>query len=80
MLENKSSRPWEPAGEAGILAQFGAVSVRLNRAGSYDVYVDGSSHATRDSAYSLTADGYSIAVARAKYLGKRAASAAEVRK
>ena len=80
MLGNKSSRPWiRPQTRHRILEQFGAVSVRLNRAGSYDVYVDGSTYATRDSAYPLTADGYSIAVARAKYLDKRA-TAAEVRK
>ena len=72
-LVAKSSRPWEPVGEAGILASFGRVSVRLNRAGSYDVFVDAANGvgAARDSAYALTADGYSIACARAKYLHKR---------
>lgn len=72
-LVAKSSRHWEPKDEGGILASFGRVSVRLNRTGSYDVFVDAANGvgASRDSAYPLTADGYSIACARAKYLAKR---------
>lgn len=68
----KSSRPWEPIGEGGILDQAGRVSVRLNRAGSYDVFVDAPNGvgAARDSSYALTADGYSIAAARMRYLAK----------
>ena len=68
----KSSRPWEPKDEGGILASFGRASVRLNRTGSYDVFVDAANGvgAARDSAYPLSADGYSIACARARYLHK----------
>lgn len=69
----KSGRPWEPKDEGGVLDSFGRASVRLNRTGTYDVFVDAANGvgAARDSAYPLSADGYSIAVARAKYLHKR---------
>jgi hypothetical protein len=37
----------------------------------FSVFVPNTTHSTFDSAYELTADGESLAVARAKYLDKR---------
>lgn len=38
---------------------------------AYTVYVSGATHSTSDSSYPLTADGLSLAKARADYLAGR---------
>ena len=57
--------------ESDILHEAGAYWVCRDR-DAYTVYKNGVTHSTADSAYAKTADGLSIAIARANYLAKRA--------
>ena len=58
--------------ESDILYEQGDFWVgRTERA--YGVFENGATHSTCDSAYEKTADGLSIAIARCKYLARRAA-------
>lgn len=43
-------------------------------AGRYTVFLSGVTHSTGDTSYSLDADGFSLAKARADYLAKREAA------
>lgn len=56
--------------ESQILWQQGKVWV-LDAKTSYDVMVDGITHAISDSSYHHNSDGLSIAIARAKYLSRK---------
>ena len=53
--------------EKDIVYDLGSVWVGKQKNG-YVVFITGITHSTSDSAYALTEDGLSIAVARAKYL------------
>ena len=56
--------------ESDIIFEAGNVWVgRVD--GTYTVFRCGVTHSTPDSSYPLTADGQSIAIARAKYLANR---------
>lgn len=58
--------------EADIIYESGRVWVyRDKRADSYVVFVSGVTHSVSDSAYPRTADGLTIATARADYLATR---------
>ena len=57
--------------EADIAYENAPAWVHKDRAAKrYTVYVAGVTHSTSDSAYPLTADGLSIAKARADYLAR----------
>jgi hypothetical protein len=59
--------------ESDIMHENGPYWVGAAR-GAYVVYKSGATHSTSDSAYAKTADGLTIAIARADYLARRAAS------
>ena len=58
--------------EADIMHENGPAWVYRDKAKQrYTVFVAGPTHSVSDSAYHLTADGLSIAKARADYLARR---------
>jgi hypothetical protein len=60
--------------EQDIAYENGPAWVNTDKRGKrYTVFLAGVTHSTSDSAYPLTADGLSIAKARADYLARRAA-------
>lgn len=66
------------AAEASIKHESGAYFVLEVRGGKlrYEVCKSGLTHASVDSAYALTADGLSLAVARCDYLASKAKESA----
>lgn len=60
--------------ESDIMFESGSYWVCRDKS-AYVVFKNGATHSTSDSAYAKTDDGLSIAIARAKYLAKREASA-----
>lgn len=60
-----------------IMHESGSAWVlRDHKQDCYTVFVAGITYSTSDSAYALTDDGLSLAVARADYLARRGQSAA----
>lgn len=57
--------------ESEIEYEVGDFWVKRGKTG-YTVYLCGVTHSTPDSSYALSADGLSLAKARADYLAKRA--------
>lgn len=58
--------------EKNIVHESGSAWVLLDRSqGRYTVFIAGTTHSTSDSAYALTSDGLSLAIARADYIAKR---------
>ena len=58
--------------EGDIVHESGSAWVLRDHARNcYTVFLAGITHSTSDSAYELTEDGLSIAVARADYLARR---------
>lgn len=60
--------------EADIVYESSACWVHKDKS-AYKVYRVGITHSTSDSAYKKNADGLSIAIARCKYIEKRATQA-----
>lgn len=56
--------------ESEIIYESGVAWVHAAK-DAYVVYVTGITHSNSDSAYAKDADGLSIAIARAKYLGRQ---------